>query len=269
MLECVINISEGRDSEVLRALDVAAGESLRDRHSDPHHHRSVFTLIHHVDELRRDVHALALATLELVDLTRHHGVHPRLGVLDVVPFVALEPSQAPRAIEERDRVARWLGERGVPVFLYGPLASGQRELPTLRREAFRSLAPEWGPPSPNPRWGSSAVGARDVLLAWNIWLRDVSLSDTRSVARDLRRPGLRTLGLAVGEFTQVSCNIVDWTMASPLEVYDTVAQRVGLSRIERAELVGLAPRAVLHTLPEERWEQLGFSESTTIEGRLA
>ncbi|MBU6494926.1 MAG: hypothetical protein KGR42_00740 [Acidobacteria bacterium] len=269
MLECVINISEGRDEFLLARLDAAAGPSLRDRHSDPHHHRSVFTLINDRDVLRDDVRSLCARALDLVDLRSHDGVHPRLGVVDVVPFVPLGDASAAGALEERDRCARWLGEHGVPAFLYGELSSGEfRDLPTVRREAFSVISPEFGPAVASPRSGASAVGAREILVAWNIWLTGVSLEETRRMARELRRPGLRTLGLAVGSFTQVSCNLVDWRRASPLEVYDAVLARVGRDRLVRAELVGLAPTDLLRSLPESRWGELGFDESTTIESRL-
>jgi glutamate formiminotransferase len=188
-----------------------------------------------------------------------------------VPFVPLGEESLSDAILERNHTARWIGEElGIPVFLYGPLAPGTtRDLPTVRREAFHSLAPEWGPRDLDPRSGAAVVGAREILVAWNLWLRGVSLEETRALARELRRPGLRALGLSTGEFTQVSCNLIDWTTVGPREVYEAVRQRVGADHLERAELVGLAPRALLDTLAPEEWPELGFAESTTIESRLA
>ena len=146
MFECVINISEGADEYVLGRIEKASGESLRDRHSDSFHNRSVFTLINDETPLLRDVHSLITTSVDLLDLRHHEGVHPRFGVVDVVPFVALNPAQFSSAVRMRDEVARWMGETlEIPVFLYG----GERSLPDVRREAFGALAPDFGPATPS------------------------------------------------------------------------------------------------------------------------
>ncbi len=105
MFECVINLSEGRDAPLLGELRASAGTSLRDLHADPFHNRSVFTLINSAQELVPDVHALLRRAFATLDLSRHEGVHPRFGVVDVVPFVALEPEDPEEAVELRDRTA--------------------------------------------------------------------------------------------------------------------------------------------------------------------
>jgi glutamate formiminotransferase len=270
VLECVVNISEGRDDDILERLSAAAGVSLRDRHSDGFHNRSVFTLINTTAELLRDVRNLVTAALGLLDLAEHEGVHPRLGVVDVVPFVALTPDLSATAIHLRDLCAQWIAtSHQVPVFLYGALDSGERTLPYVRAHAFKGLAPDYGPSRPDPRSGAVVVGARDVLVAWNLWLQGVNLERARLLAQLIRRPGVRALGLEVGDQVQVSCNLVDLALARPSEVYDHVSShlRKGAS-IERAELVGLIPRSLLELEDPERWEQLGLSEDSTIESRL-
>lgn len=270
MLECVINLSEGRDERILTHLDAAAGPSLRDRHSDPVHHRSVFTLINGADALLPDVHHLINVALDILDLRDHDGVHPRLGVVDVVPFVALSPEVTATAMRLRDHTAQWVARtRGVPAFLYGPLAGGERTLPYVRAHAFRTLAPDYGPAAPDPRNGAVVVGAREILVAWNIWLSGVSLERAKLLAQLVRRPGVRTLGLPLGEHVQVSCNIVDYELAPPSQVYDQVVAHLPPGgRIDRCELVGLAPRRMLVREDPARWSQLGLSDAATIESRL-
>ena len=269
MFECVLNLSEGRRLDVLDELSRAAGASLRDRHADAFHHRSVFTLINEPDQLVADVRALIDAALARLDLTRHEGVHPRFGVVDVVPFVALD-SAPERACALRDDTARWLAQtHGVPVFLYGHLDGGERSLPEVRRRAFRDLSPDVGPARAHPRFGASAVGCRPILVAWNLWLEGVDLVSARLVASALRRPGLRTLAFEVGDAVQVSCNVIDVSAVRLSSVYDEVASRLPRGgRIARAELVGLAPRALLEAEDPSRLAQLDLAAERTIEARI-
>jgi glutamate formiminotransferase len=271
VLECVINISEGRDLALLERLSSAAGASLRDRHSDIFHNRSVFTLINSADELLQDVRALITDALGTLDLEHHDGVHPRLGVVDVVPFVALPPEEVGVAIRLRDDTAQWIATTfALPVFLYGAHAPGERTLPYVRAHAFADLAPDFGPARPDPRNGSVVVGARDVLVAWNLWLRHVSVSQARDLARVVRGPGVRALGLAVGDFVQVSCNLIDLAVATPSTVYDLVNANLSApGLIDHAEVVGLFPRSLLDREEKRRWEQLGLHPHATIESRLA
>src|ERR1700734_1636014 len=180
-MECVVNVSEGRDDALLRRLAAAAGAALLDQHRDPDHNRAVFTLAGPSDLVAEASRALATATLAHLALRRPRGPPPRLGVLDVVPFVPYEPGcPAPgdlaAAVTQRDRFARWLGEdMGVPSFLYGPLPGGRtRTLPEVRRLAFGpapgGLTPDRGPAQPDLRSGATAVGARRVLVAYNVWV---------------------------------------------------------------------------------------------------
>lgn len=270
MFECVINISEGRDETLLSELSAAAGTSLRDLHSDAFHHRSVFTLINESDALVIDARNLISAAYERLDLAGHRGVHPRFGVVDVVPFVALHPDLADEAVTLRDRIAKWITVTfDVPVFLYGPLADGStRSLPEVRRRAFADLRPDLGPDEPSPSRGSVAVGARPVLVAWNLWLGAVSVVQARAMASALRRPGVRALAFEVGSDVQVSCNITDTDVARPSQLYDQVESMLpagGL--IRRAELVGLAPRSLVDQEDRGRWAQLALSPDSTIEAR--
>lgn len=256
MLECVINISEGRDRAAVERIGRAAGPELLDVHTDPDHHRSVLTVVG-----LAAAQAVAAATVLSLDLRRHTGVHPRIGVLDVVPFVPLGPTTLDDAVAARDATARWLAdELGVPCFVYGP----ERSLPEVRRRAFVDLAPDVGPPAPHPTAGACAVGARPVLVAYNLWLAEPDLARARALAGDLRGPAVRALGLAVGDEVQVSMNLVDPLVVGPAEVYDRVAAQ---APIARAELVGLVPEAVLHAIAPDRWAQLDLAAERTIEWR--
>ncbi|MGD0378436.1 MAG: glutamate formiminotransferase [Acidimicrobiales bacterium] len=276
MLECVVNVSEGRDAAVVAAIAAAGADALLDVHSDRDHHRSVLTLAGPGPSLEDAVRAVARATIDLIDLRRHEGVHPRLGALDVVPFVPLGPRGSPTgpgadltpALEARDRFAAWAGEElALPCFCYGP----DRSLPEVRRQAFGVLAPDTGPARPHRSAGACAVGARGVLVAYNLWLATPEVAVARAVAKAVRGPAVRSLGLAMGGVTQVSCNLVDPFVFGPAELYDAVATLVEKAgtEVSRAELVGLAPAALVEAVPEARRPALDLGPARTIEARLS
>jgi glutamate formiminotransferase len=275
MLECVVNVSEGRDRTVIGAIAAAGSDAVLDVHRDPDHHRSVLTLAGPGPDLEEAVRAVARATLEHIDLRHHEGVHPRFGALDVVPFVPLGPGgrlsgsggDLSPALGARDRFAVWAAdELALPCFWYGP----ERSLPELRRDAFVRIPPDTGPPVPHPSAGACAVGARHALVAYNLWLTTSEVSVARAVARAIRGPGVRALGLALGTSTQVSCNLVDPFVVGPAPVYDSVrrlAAEAGTD-VARAELVGLVPAAVVEAVPAARRRALDLDLERTIEGRL-
>ncbi len=304
LAECVINISEGRDPEVIAAVAAAGGACLLDVHSDAEHHRSVLTLGGPLHEVSSAARRVAAAAVGAIDLTEHRGIHPRLGAVDVVPFVQLDQADASVApweaiIVARDSFASWAGsELGIPCFLYGP----ERSLPDIRRHAFSTLSPDTGPAAPHPTAGASAVGARRVLIAYNVWIAgpdaggpgtdsdddpahdDPAHDDpahvdpahvevtevARSLAARLRRPGLRTLGLAVDGGAQVSCNVVDHRQVTLTEVFDEVvagSAEFGCS-VTKGELVGLLPQVSLSAVDEGRWVELGLRAEDTIESRI-
>jgi glutamate formiminotransferase / 5-formyltetrahydrofolate cyclo-ligase len=262
-LECVVNISEGVDHDVLAAVSAACGQHLLDIHADPHHHRAVFTLAARgVDSTVEAAQRLTDATLEHVDLQEHVGVHPRFGAVDVVPFVPLDGSTMDDALAARHRFAQWLAAaHDVPSFFYGP----ERSLPEVRKNAFVTLAPDTGPPTSHVRAGACAVGARPMLIAYNLWLENTDIAEAKRIARVIREPRLRTLGLTTGDHTQVSCNLVEPSSLNPAHAYDLVATH---ARIARAELVGLLPHAVLDRIDPQRWDQLDISAEKTVEARL-
>jgi glutamate formiminotransferase / 5-formyltetrahydrofolate cyclo-ligase len=267
VFECVINISEGSNVGVLNELASSAGTSLRDLHSDSIHNRSVFTLINEKNELLQDVKNFVTACYQHLSLAEHEGVHPRFGVVDVVPFVALNKSEGAQATAMRNETAKWLSETfAVPVFLYG----ASRPLPEIRKTAFKELAPDFGPPAPHHELGAVAMGERPVLLAWNIWLSNCTLARARSLATSVRSKDVRTLAFVVGDFVQVSCNLIAPDVVKPSEVFDQVAKQLeGLETIHHCELVGLCPSSVVSSEDPSRLEQLGLSYETTIEARCS
>jgi glutamate formiminotransferase len=267
LLECVVNVSEGRDQHVIAKLARAAGESLLDVHSDPDHHRSVLTLAGRQEQLPDAVRSVAKVAVQTIDIRGHEGAHPRIGALDVVPWVSiagwpLADGRIEAAVVARDDFARWAGSQlHLPCFLYGP----ERSLPEVRRQVWKDVQPDQGPTRPHPTAGAVAVGARPLLVAYNVWLEDSDLALARSVAKAVRGPMVRALGLEVGSRAQVSFNLIDPWQVGPGAAFDAVASRAG---VERGELVGLIPEAVLLREPAHRFRELGLDPFSTIEARL-
>jgi glutamate formiminotransferase len=289
--ECVINISEGRDRSVIDEVSRAGGRAVLDVHSDPEHHRSVLTLAGPLDAVEAAAREVVTSAVHRIDLGSHVGAHPRLGVADVVPFVPL-PGSGVRStpevsgegrtrtdvLEARDRFAEWAGSvLTLPCFYYGP----ERSLPDVRRLAFHPLEPDTGPSAPHPTAGASAVGARDLLVAYNVWIspphdaegpaaRDRALSVARALAGEMRGPSLRTLGLPVGPGAQVSFNLLDPVSTDLAGLYDAAATGAAARGcpVLRAELVGLAPEALLLRVPRHRWSELDLDGDRTIENLI-
>jgi glutamate formiminotransferase / 5-formyltetrahydrofolate cyclo-ligase len=263
MIECVINLSEGRRLEIVASLATIAGDDLLDVHADPFHNRSVLTLVG-----TRAVRSLTREAVGILDLAEHSGVHPRLGTVDVVPFVPLDDATLDDAIAARDDFARWAAqELDVPCFLYGP----ERTLPEVRRRAWDDLGPDLGPDRPHPRAGAICVGARHVLIAYNVLVDAPDLATVRKLASVVRSAEMRTLGLEVGDGYQVSMNLVAPESVGPAAAFDRVvaaAAPMGV-RITGAELVGLAPASALVGVPKSRWAELDLDAERTIEWQLA
>jgi glutamate formiminotransferase len=198
-----------------------------------------------VEQAAREV---ARETVAHIDVTTHDGVHPYRGALDVVPFVPWTGATLGDAVAARDRFVEWAtDELGLPCMIYGP----ERSLPELRREA---------------PLGTTAVGARHVLVAYNVWLASSDVTVAHTIAAEIRVPGqLRALGFLVGDQAQVSCNLIDPLTLGPAAAFDAVAAR---AEVARAELVGLVPEGVLAAAPTGRWPELDLAPSRTIEARL-
>lgn len=288
-LLAVPNLAEGRDASRIERLQgaFARGADLLDRHSDPDHDRTVFTLAAGTAPLREALLAGAELAIESIDMAAYEGLHPAVGALDVCPLVWLAPGDRHAARVEAVAVAEQIGGLGVPVFLYGELASrperaerayfrngGLAEL-WLRMEGG-GLRPDYGPARPHRSAGATLVTARPPLAAFNVELDSGDPDLARAVAAGLRESGgglrgVRAIGLALaGGRTQVSTNVHD-PLAVPLaEVAGEIgrlATSLGARPVE-AEIVGLVPSAALAGFPEGLPIR-GFDPAAqTIEGRL-
>jgi glutamate formiminotransferase len=281
MLECVANVSEGRNTNALRAVAEGCGASLVDVHTDPDHNRSVFTLAgpggHDAAPAARDLAASVAAHISIAD---HEGVHPRIGALDVVPFVALGGTKVERAqaADAAREFGQWWAEtHAVPVFLYDDADPGARDLPHIRRHAFKTRKPDFGPEAPHHTLGSTAVGARKPLVAINLLLvtRDVAVA--RRIAREIREqdgglPGVRALGLMLESKgrPQVSMNLVDLERTG---IEDACLDVRELARREHTdvasvEVVGLVPRADLDRCTDDFLAWANIDASAAIEARV-
>jgi glutamate formiminotransferase len=281
VLECVANVSEGRDVAVLGAVADRCGESLVDVHADADHHRAVFTLAgpgpHDAVQAARD---LAAAVATRVSIEAHDGVHPFLGALDVVPFVALGGTAAERNLA-RDAACEfgqwWAESHGVPVFLYDDADAAGHDLPGTRRQAFGSRPPDFGPDAPHPRLGATAVGARKPLVAINLLLGTDDVAVARRIAREVREqdgglPGVRALGVMLASVghPQVSMNLVDLDRTGIETACLGVRERAQRHRteVESVELVGLVPRHDLDRCSDEFLRWAGLDATAAIEVRV-
>ena len=268
IVECVPNVSEGRDGARLArfaaAVTATPGVTLAGVHADPDHHRSIFTFLGPPAAVAAAALALADAVVAEVDMREHHGIHPRIGALDVLPFVPL----AGMTMTEAAALARQTGgtlaaRHALPVYYYAHAARRpeRRTLRELRHGEYEGLAarlasadgrPDDGPARFDARAGAVLVGARDVLIAYNVWLAGDDLGAARAIARAVRAsggglPAVQALGLPLASRgrAQVSMNLLDYRVTPIPAAFDRVreeAARAGIA-LDHAELVGLAPRA--------------------------
>ena len=298
LFEAVPNFSEGRDGErisrIADSVRVVPGVHVLGLHSDPDHNRSVLTFVGEEGALLEASVALARSCASEIDLSAQKGVHPRMGALDVLPFVPLGPPLSDTTLQDAARLARSVGEAigslGLPVYLYGAAAtaSHRENLADLRWGGYDELdtriedplwRPDYGPRELDARSGAVAVGARPFLVAFNAYLDTDDVDVARTVAAEVRErdgglPSLKALGLLVGGRAQVSMNLTDLERTSipaALEAVRRSAEGRG-ARVESTELVGLAPlSAILEiarhhlALPELRPEHV--LEATFWESR--
>jgi glutamate formiminotransferase / 5-formyltetrahydrofolate cyclo-ligase len=288
VLEAVPNVSEGRDPAVIDAVGAAFARraALLDVHSDADHHRSVFTLVGEEEPLLESLLAGVAATLELVDLREHLGVHPRVGAADVVPLVPLSADDVELAVAAARTLAARIGdELGLPVFLYGEVGFGRRPaffrrggLDALRRRVEAGeLTPDAGPRELDPRSGAVLVGARHVLVAYNLELATDDVEVASAIARTVREsnggmPGVQAIGLHLPESgrIQVSMNVLDVDRAPLHELVERVRAEAAARGVEVAggELVGLVPERVLKAAEAAGVALPGVHESRVLERAL-
>jgi glutamate formiminotransferase len=290
-LECVPNVSEGRRPEVVARLAAAAssppGVRLLDVSSDPDHNRSVLTLAGEPEGLHQGLLALYEAALAEIDLTRHQGVHPRVGAVDVAPFVPLGGTPMAAAVAAAGRLAPEVARRfGLPVYLYERAARRPERtaLAEIRRGGFEGLAgkladpawaPDFGPSRVHPTAGATVIGARFFLIAFNAVLATAEVAAARAIARRVREsggglPAVRAMGvhLASRGLAQVSMNLVDYRrtpVQRALERVEEEAAALG-TRVVATEIVGLVPEAAVRGVA---WEALKLpGPAAILEERL-
>lgn len=276
-----MNVSEGRDRFLLERLARACGPSLLDLHADPLHHRSVFTLAGQAGEVEAAVRSLTDRAFASLRLTDHDGVHPRRGVVDVVPFVPLAWSSGRLvahaligpAIEARERFGRWLQvNHHATVYYYGTLLDGiERTLPEIRAQSLAGLEPDLAPEEADPALGAVCVGARSFLVAYNLWLEGVSFESAKSIARCLRAPNLRTMAFDLGDDVQLSANLIEPNEVGPSQFAARVRPMVEAlgGGIGRYELIGLVPSFVVEATPISHRDLLGLTPEATLEHALS
>ena len=293
LIECVPNVSDGRRPDVIEALAAAItavdGVRLLDRSSDPTHNRSVFTFAGEAEPLRRAVLALFDEAIGAIDLRSQRGAHPRLGAVDVVPFIPLSGATMPDCVALARATAADVATRfQLPVFLYEEAAStdARRNLADIRRGEFEGLAqkmalPEWapdfGPSRPHPTAGAAVIGARAALIAFNINLATDRIETAKAIAAAVRHssgglPFVKAMGVALEHrgLAQVSMNLTNYERTPVGRVFEAVkreAERRGTSVLE-SEIVGLVPEAALPAESERALQLAGFSRSQVLEHRL-
>ena len=293
VIECVPNVSEGRRPEIVTAMADAIravnGVRLLDHSSDASHHRSVFTLAGDAAGVERAVLALFERAVADIDLRTHHGEHPRMGAVDVVPFVPIEGVTMAECVALARRVGAAVADRfKVPVFLYEEAASqpGRKNLEDIRRGEFEGLAakmategwaPDFGPAVPHPSAGATVIGARMPLIAYNINLATDRLDVAKKIAAAIRHSSggyrfVKAMGISLEDrgIVQVSMNLTNYEKTPIFRVFETVkreADRYGVAILE-SEIVGLIPSAALNAAAEYYLQIEGFKAEQVLENKL-
>lgn len=274
-------MSEGHDRTIIERIAESianTGCSVLDIHSDSDHHRSVFTVIGDEEQIADGAVALVESAIALIDLRTHSGVHPRIGAVDVIPFVPLGAAKMADCVAVAQRIGRTISDRwALPVYLYGMAAQSahRSSLPWIRRGGFEGLSkklaemrPDFGPQQPHPTAGAVAVGARHFLVAFNVVLDTAEVAIARGIASAIREangglPGVKALGLSLASrnlvqvsmnltqvsrnLAQVSLNLADVPATTIPEAFQAVsreAKQVGI-RVLESEIVGLIPKIAL------------------------
>lgn len=293
IIECIPNVSEGRRPEVVEAIAAAIravpGVRLLDYSSDASHNRSVFTMAGDAAPITAAVLAMYERAIAAIDLRTHQGEHPRLGAVDVVPFVPIEGVTMAACVALAKDVARDVASRfAVPVYLYEDASANpeRKNLEDIRRGEFEGLAakmastgwaPDFGPAAPHASAGASVIGARMPLIAYNINLNTDRLDVAKKIAAAVRHSSggfryVKAAGFKLDErgIVQVSMNLTNYEKTPIHRVFETVkreAARYGVSILE-SEIVGLIPSAALNATAEYYLQIAGFNADQILENKL-
>jgi len=293
VIECVPNVSEGRRPEIVAAMAEAIraidGVRLLDHSSDASHNRSVFTLAGDAAGVERAVLALVERATADIDLRTHRGEHPRMGAVDVVPFVPIEGVTMAECVALARKVGSEIASRfNVPVYLYEEASNdpARKNLEDIRRGEFEGLAakmakagwaPDFGPAAPHSSAGATVVGARMPLIAYNINLATNRLDVAKKIAAGIRHSSggyryVKAMGIMLEDrgIVQVSMNLTNYEKTPIFRVFETVkreAARYGVQVLE-SEIVGLVPSAALNAAAEFYLQIEGFKADQVLEHKL-
>lgn len=294
MVECVPNFSEGRRTEVVDAIAEATasvpGVQVLDRQMDADHNRSVITFVGDRKSVAEAAFRSAQKAVELIDMNRHRGEHPRVGALDVLPFVPIKGVTLDDCVELARSVGRRIAdELQVPVYLYEAAATrpDRRALPDVRRGEYEGLKrdietnpdrkPDFGPPRLHPTAGASIVGARPVLIAWNVNLRTPDVQVAKRIAKAIREsdgglPAVRAKGFELADrgLAQVSMNMVDYRKTSLVQAFEAIRSLAAKEGVEIAEseIIGLVPLDALVDGATQYFKLARFHRDQILETRL-
>ena len=294
LLECVPNVSEGRRADVVASLAETIGSVKRvrllDYSADVSHHRSVFTFAGESAPLRDAVLALFARAVGAIDLRHHHGVHPRVGAVDVVPFVPLHAATMADCVALAREVGACVAEQfSIPVFLYEEAATNplRKRLENIRQGSLEGLAarmaaapdwtPDFGPNVPHPTAGVSVIGARLPLIAFNVNLKTEDLGVARRIAATVRErngglPFVKALGVRLAErrLVQVTMNLTNYQrtpLAAAFAAVAREAERQGVA-VQESEIIGLVPEAAIAGVDPVSIGLTHFSPNQILEQRL-
>ncbi len=294
-LECVMNVSEGRDPSVLEAIERVIVETpqtyLLDIDADPDHNRAVFSFLGTLRSCPEAAYRAIGKAVERIDLRSHTGVHPRIGAADVIPFVPLRGISGQQSIPVvRELAARVAGDYSLPVYLYelAALRPERTNLALIRRGGLEALAraferndpqrvPDFGPPRLHPTAGACVIGVRRPLIAFNVYLDTDEVTVARQIARRVRErdgglPAVKALGFLIAQRgrAQVSMNLTDHRVTSLQEAFRRVqqeARRLGTGVLS-SELVGLVPSEALPPGWERELSLEDFTPDRILEQRI-
>ncbi len=292
ILMCVPNISEGKEPEIVeQVVDQvrrAAGVRILNTSSDPDHNRSVFTYMGEPGPVLDATKAMAVKAFELIDMTKHHGAHPRMGAVDVVPFIPVRGIETEESVEIAREFGRFVGELGIPVYYYEDAAirPERTSLVEIRRGEYEGLPeklknPDWkpdeGPAVFNPKSGAMITGARFPLIAFNVNLRTTDLAVAKRIADAVRHAKggyrfVRAMGVPLKDqgMVQVSMNLTNYVRTPIPRVLETIrseAARFGVS-VGGCELVGPIPLGAIEEVLRHYLQLHDFSMDQIIENAL-
>ena len=292
ILMCVPNISEGRDlkvvEQVVDEIRPVSGVKVQDVSSDPDHNRSVLTYMGEPEAVLKATQAMAKRAFDLIDMSKHHGSHPRLGAVDVVPFIPIRGVETKEAVEIARRFGKFVGEQGVPVYYYEDAATRpeRKSLTDIRKGEYEALpeklkspawAPDEGPAVFNPKSGGLVTGARFPLVAFNVNLRTENVEIAQKIAKAVRQINggyrfVRAIGLSLEDqkMVQVSMNLTHYQKTPIPRVFETIrseAARYGVN-VAGTELVGPVPLGALEEVLKHYLQVHDFSMDQIIENAL-